>query len=84
MNAFLRGHKIVSVEKHFVANEADSYWSFCIKYIIGKPKDIACQKKMKAGFWSEQQYQEHILPLLNFVQTANTKALRKNYIFTPT
>lgn len=33
MNAFLRGHKIVSVEKNFVSNNIEAYWGFCIKYI---------------------------------------------------
>lgn len=38
------------------------------------------EKKLFNGFWSEQQYQEHILPLLNFVSYASSKGLRKNYI----
>ncbi len=50
MNAFLRGHKIVSVEKHFAANETEAYWSFCIKYIIGNLKNIIAQKKEKTDY----------------------------------
>lgn len=31
MNQFLRGHKIVSVDKHY--SESSSSWNFCITYI---------------------------------------------------
>jgi superfamily II DNA helicase RecQ len=33
MNAFLRGHKIIDIEKQFVNNASESFWSFCIRYI---------------------------------------------------
>jgi superfamily II DNA helicase RecQ len=35
MNAFLRSHKIIDIEKHFVAAESNSFWSFCIRYFAG-------------------------------------------------
>ncbi|MEQ8706058.1 MAG: HRDC domain-containing protein [Phaeodactylibacter sp.] len=35
MNAFLRGHKILQVEQQLVSGPADTYWSFCIRYIQG-------------------------------------------------
>ena len=33
MNAFLRGNKIVEVEKEFVSNDNGAYWCFCVRYI---------------------------------------------------
>lgn len=50
MNAFLRGHKIVSVEKHFAANEHNAYWAFCVQYILGIPKQSVSTKKEKTDY----------------------------------
>lgn len=33
MNAFLRGNKILQVEKQFVNDSQGAYWSFCVQYI---------------------------------------------------
>ena len=44
-------------------------------------KLFAYNKKLNANVWCEQEYQEHILPLLDFVKYASTYGLRKNYIF---
>jgi len=33
MNAFLRGHKILEVEEHFVSSKGGACWCFCIRYI---------------------------------------------------
>lgn len=44
-------------------------------------KLFAYNKKLNANIWYEQEYQEHILPLLDFVKYASTYGLRKNYIF---
>jgi len=32
LNDFLIGHRIIAVEKHFVADGANSFWSFCVTY----------------------------------------------------
>ena len=50
MNAFLRGHKIISVEKNFVSNDTEAYWGFCIKYIVGNPKNTFSTKKEKVDY----------------------------------
>ena len=50
MNAFLRGHKIVSVEKNFVSNNSEAYWGFCIKYIVGSAKNTFSTKKEKIDY----------------------------------
>ncbi|HNW90512.1 MAG TPA: HRDC domain-containing protein [Bacteroidales bacterium] len=33
LNSFLRGHKIIDIDKQFVNNGQESFWSFCIRYI---------------------------------------------------
>jgi superfamily II DNA helicase RecQ len=47
MNAFLRGHRILTVRKEFVPDGENSFWSFCVEYLElpaggavsdGKPK----------------------------------------------
>ena len=37
LNAFLHGHKIVSVHKEFLNDGADSRWCFCVEYLDGTP-----------------------------------------------
>jgi len=47
MNAFLRGHRVLTVRKEFVPDGENSFWSFCVEYLElpaggavsdGKPK----------------------------------------------
>jgi superfamily II DNA helicase RecQ len=33
LNKLLRGRKVVSVRKEFVANGEDSFWAFCLEYL---------------------------------------------------
>ncbi|MGE3820241.1 MAG: hypothetical protein AB7I30_12545, partial [Isosphaeraceae bacterium] len=33
MNRFLRGHRVIGVERRWVDLGADSYWSFCVDYL---------------------------------------------------
>ncbi len=33
LNRFLRGHRVVSVERRWVDQGMDSYWSFCVDYL---------------------------------------------------
>ncbi len=39
MNRFIRSHKIVKIERHFVAAPEGSYWTFCIQYVDGAPQN---------------------------------------------
>jgi len=36
MNRFLRGNKIVNVEKEFIKINENAFWAFCIQYIGGE------------------------------------------------
>lgn len=33
LNAFLRGNKVLEVDKYFHSTERGAYWSFCVSYI---------------------------------------------------
>jgi superfamily II DNA helicase RecQ len=35
LNAFLRNHKILDVDRRWIEQGANSYWSFCIDYVDG-------------------------------------------------
>jgi hypothetical protein len=37
LNRLLRGGRIASVRKEFVAHGQDSFWAFCIEYLDGQP-----------------------------------------------
>jgi len=39
LNAFLRGHKVLSVDRRWVEQGAASFWSFCIDHLEGTPAD---------------------------------------------
>jgi superfamily II DNA helicase RecQ len=36
LNKFLRGHKILKIEKEFASGSGGAFWSFCIEYADGK------------------------------------------------
>lgn len=50
MNAFLRGRKIVEVEKHFYAMQTSAFWTFCISYIDETPNNQTVVKKEKIDY----------------------------------
>lgn len=37
LNAFLRGHRVVAVNREFVQDGAGSRWCFCVEYLDGTP-----------------------------------------------
>lgn len=36
MNAFLRSHRVVSIDRHLVDVGSSSFWTFCVEYIDGQ------------------------------------------------
>ena len=32
LNAFISGHKVINVQREFVSNRENSFWSFCVEY----------------------------------------------------
>ena len=47
---------------------------------INKIKNF--ESNLKTEFWSQQDFQNHVLPLIAFTEFANSKAFRKKVIFT--
>ncbi|QDU85603.1 hypothetical protein Pla163_27350 [Planctomycetes bacterium Pla163] len=37
VNAFLRSHRVLSVDKTAVVHEGRQFWSFCVEYLVGAP-----------------------------------------------
>ena len=52
MNRFLRGHKVVQVDKHFVVLGDCAYWSFCVNYLAASPSStvVAGEKREKVDY----------------------------------
>ena len=50
MNTFLRGRKIVEVEKHFYAMQTAAFWTFCVSYIDEIPNNQTAIKKEKIDY----------------------------------
>jgi hypothetical protein len=41
LNSFCGSHRIVTIEKHFVANGEQSYWAVCVSYLDNEKKITA-------------------------------------------
>lgn len=54
LNAFLRGHKILEVESHFVEREQNAAWHFCVKYLEGGGKAAGVRADYKLLLKEEQ------------------------------
>lgn len=50
MNVFLRGHKIIDIEKQFVCNGPNEYWTFCIRYIEGVLLPSSTERREKIDY----------------------------------
>ena len=49
LNRFLRGHKVVQVDKELVRLGEQSYWSFCVNYLITS-SSFETEKKEKIDY----------------------------------
>lgn len=52
MNRFLRGHKVVQVDRQFVVLGDCAYWSFCVNYLVTAPSAVAAsgEKREKVDY----------------------------------
>lgn len=50
LNKFLRSHKILEVQQHFVPAANGAYWCFCVRYIINNTPNTATGKKEKIDY----------------------------------
>ena len=54
MNRFLRSHRVLDVESHFIDGINGGFWSFCVKYISGP----GLQHKKQKGNEARVDYKE--------------------------
>jgi superfamily II DNA helicase RecQ len=47
LNAFLAAHRVVHVERHFVAEGANSAWSICVSYTEGDNRPAVDKRQQK-------------------------------------
>jgi superfamily II DNA helicase RecQ len=71
LNVFLSNHKVVQLEKHFVADRENSYWAICVTTANDYP-DSSKNKKIRQSI----DYKE-VLPPDDFTVFAALRSLRK-------
>lgn len=52
MNRFLRGHKVVQVDRQFVVLGDCAYWSFCVNYLLTSASSVSVpgEKREKVDY----------------------------------
>ncbi|MFT5470565.1 MAG: superfamily II DNA helicase RecQ [Verrucomicrobiales bacterium] len=50
LNAFLRGHRIVGVDKRLVEESGKAAWTFCVEYLSGAPVSDARKSLPKVDY----------------------------------
>lgn len=73
LNKLLRGGRIASVRKEFVANGEDSFWAFCVEYLDGV---LAAAPSASSRGTPKIDYKE-VLDLAQFAVFARLRELRK-------
>jgi superfamily II DNA helicase RecQ len=77
LNAFLRSHKILSVDRRWVEQGASSFWSFCIDYLEGAPAEAGGYRGGRGpGGKSKIDYRETLSPA-DFAVFARLRDVRK-------
>ena len=74
LNAFLASHKVLAVERRWVEEGPDSFWSFCIDYMTqhSPASNTSSRKRRSQG----KDYKELLSPE-DFAQYAKLRDLRK-------
>ncbi|MBC6995554.1 HRDC domain-containing protein [Neolewinella lacunae] len=71
LNKFLRGHRILQVEKQFIADGVNSHWCFCVEYLEGsEPIKRAGNKAARIDY-------REVLPPEAFARFARYREIRK-------
>lgn len=50
LNAFLRSHRIVSIEKHLITSDPNCMWAFCIQYYENGVEPSKTGQKTKVDY----------------------------------
>ncbi len=74
MNKFLRGHKILEVEQHFVSNSGNDSWNFCVRYIA---QGMPMQQQQKTGVQREKIDYRLLLNEEHFAVFTKLREIRK-------
>ncbi|WP_026232157.1 HRDC domain-containing protein [Neolewinella persica] len=71
LNKFLRSHRILQVEKQFIADGSNSQWCFCVEYLEGgEPIKRSSRKQAKVDY-------REVLSLEAFARFARYREIRK-------
>jgi hypothetical protein len=77
LNAFLRSHKILSVDRRWVEQGASSFWSFCIDYLeVAPAEDGGYRGGRSPGGKGKIDYRETLSPE-DFAVFARRRDVRK-------
>jgi superfamily II DNA helicase RecQ len=74
LNAFCSQHRVMTVEKQFVALGAESYWSICVTYLEGGAASLASP----AGNRRDRIDYKEVLGEQDFAVYAQLRELRKS------
>ena len=69
-NAFLSTRRVVTVERQFVADGANSLWSICVSYMDGEGRPEADKRAKKIDY-------REVLPAAEFAAFSKLRQLRK-------
>ena len=73
LNAFLAGHKVVSIQRQLIDQGIDSFWAICVDYLTQTPDDKAANANLSR---SRVDYKA-ILPAEEFAVFSRLRDLRK-------
>lgn len=73
LNAFLAGHKVVSVERHLIDQGVNSFWAICVDYL----NQGQGETQSKAGLSRKRIDYKEILPPEEFAVFSKLRELRK-------
>jgi superfamily II DNA helicase RecQ len=70
LNAFLAVHRVVTVERQFVADGANSLWSVCVSYVEGEGRPSPEKRQKRVDY-------REMLPAEEFAVFSKLRQLRK-------
>jgi superfamily II DNA helicase RecQ len=70
LNAFVGTHRVITVERQFVADGANSLWSVCVSYVNAESRPSADRRQGRIDY-------RELLPPPEFAVFAKLRALRK-------
>ncbi|NCC11092.1 MAG: hypothetical protein EOM31_11470 [Bacteroidia bacterium] len=50
LNKFLRSHKVLKIDKEFVKEGDNGYWTFCVSYLMQTPASSIADRREKKDY----------------------------------